>query len=251
MVDRTIPLQQAVDNLAESGLNLYAALDVDTLPDSIRQPLSEDGVDLSRFATLVLLGNGGQRFWETLPTFGLDHPDPIDRYSLALTGRFIEELALIFAGEQVDHLNLYPQTAFRVPLQRLGTLVGWGEPSPLGNSIHPDFGLWFAFRSAFLITLPLPQVAAVRRESPCVRCRDKLCQSACPAAAVLSDAAHFKLNDCIDHRLAANSTCQARCMARLACPVSADQRYPDWAIHHLYRHSFAALRKWQDGQKGE
>ena len=193
---------------------------------------------------MVLLGNGGRPFWDALERFGNRGDNPIDRFALHLTQSFIDEIA----EPADDSLIIYPSTTYMLPLQQLGELAGWGTPSPIGNSISAEYGLWFAFRAAFLTSVPLPVTTPNHRPSPCLTCVGKPCQTACPAGAVLDTADHFQLNDCITHRLKEKSTCRVRCMARQACPIGSEHRYPQWAIQQLYGHSLAAIEAWQNNR---
>lgn len=236
---RTTPesWQQGLDRLAEQGLNLVAVFDCSTLPESVTGPLRAAGIDWGAPARLVLLGNGGPRFWEVLTAHGIDGPDPVDRFSRELAERLIH-----------DHLGdapvnwLYPGPV-PVPLQRLGALAGWHHPSPLGIGINARFGLWFAYRVAFLVERALPPTEPLPGDSPCSTCRDKPCVSACPARAVSADAP-FDIPRCSDHRLRSDSSCAFDCLARRACPVTPEARYPAAQIAYHYRLSLDTLRTW-------
>jgi len=253
MQDQLTLFQQGVKYLEQHGLNLTAVFDLDQLPTQIIQAIqttSKKPVDVSRFARLVMLGNGGKRFWDALAQHHQHHEqreNPIDTFTLHLTQRFIED---VFTPIRSSHsLILYPQPNYSLPLQQLGTLAGWGTPSPIGNSIDGTYGLWFAFRSAFLTSLPVPVTPVDLSPSPCLLCEDKPCQTACPVRAVRDEAVQFELGTCIDHRLRAESSCAARCFARLACPIGREHQYPDWAIEQLYRSSLSAIKTWRDMER--
>ena len=241
MSDCSFLFQQQIVTLSQQGLNLHAVFDLKQLPQEIFQAIHKNDIDLNAYSRLVLFGNGGRQFWNSLKRFGNEGNNPIDHFSLHLTQTFIEAVA----APADNNLVIYPSSTYMLPLQQLGTLAGWGTPSPIGNSISAEYGLWFAFRAAFLTTIPLPISQADPRPSPCLTCTDKPCQTACPAGAVLDNASHFKLNDCITHRLKDSSTCQYRCLARQACPIGTTHKYPNWAIQQLYGHSLTAIRAWQ------
>ncbi len=102
--------------------------------------------------------------------------DPVDHFSLVMTQRFIVDF---LSAPPV--LMLYP-TGYNIPLQRLGALAGWHHPSLLGLGINGTYGIWFAYRAAFLTTLPLPAIQhSPIRPSPCDTCPDKPCIKACSA----------------------------------------------------------------------
>lgn len=218
--------------LQGQGLNLCAVFDCRTLPESITAPLRAQNIPLAHYARLVLIGNAGTALWPALLRFGLFTDDPLDYYSRTRTLEFGERYL-----DDPAPLLLFPQ-AYNVPLQRLGTLAGWQQPSPLGLGIHPVYGLWFAYRAAFLSTLPLPLTCEPVRPSPCTDCRDRPCASACPAGAI---GPVFDLPTCADFRLRPDSSCADRCLSRLACPVGAEFRYPVAQIRYHYAHSLKAL----------
>lgn len=223
--------------MANSGLNMVAIFDVAKLPVSICDSLRTDGVAIERYRSLVVIANGGTAFWSALQAFGMCGDDPVDRFSRHLSERFVAEHL-----QCDDALHLYPGH-YAIPLQQLGTLAGWHQPSPLGLGIHTEFGLWFAYRSAFLITQSLPPTAARPSASPCANCVDKPCIAACPAGAVRAEQA-LALTTCIDFRLQPESICTAQCLARAACPVGAEHRYEDEQTAHHARHSLASLRRY-------
>ncbi|MEM7799062.1 MAG: hypothetical protein AAF633_07735 [Chloroflexota bacterium] len=228
--------------LADNGLNMSAVFQLDQLPDDLTKMLNDAEVPLADHSRLVLLGNGGPHFWKKLDENGWQDEDPIDRFSLALTRNFVEMI-----GGAVDYhsyLNLYPLSSHVIPLQRLGALAGWGHPSPIGPFISGRYGLWFAYRSAFLTNLPLDSGSSeAHLPLPCDTCKDKPCQIVCPASAIqVGDP--IALNACITHRLTPKSSCAATCLARIACPVGREHRYPKEVISRLYRHSLGGLRQW-------
>ena len=242
--------------LTQNGINLVAVLDCAAFSSEMAATFDQQGIDLYKYRRLVMLGNGGRDFWEALETKikieneneGYQPPadlaeHPIDAFSLDLAQRFIQTLETSISN--TASLLLYPQTEFLIPLQQLGELACWGTPSPIGNSISPVYGLWFAFRAAFLTTAELPLRQEPAAPSPCDTCRDKPCQSACPVGAVRA-IGHFDLTGCVNHRLHPGSTCASRCLARLACPVGVDKRYTDKTVESLYNHSLIGLQRWRN-----
>jgi hypothetical protein len=105
-----------------------------------------------------------------------------------------------------------------LPFQRWAQKAEPVHPSPLGILIHPDWGLWHAYRGALAfaerIDLPLPD----RRSSPCESCAGKPCLTACPVGAFTSAA--YDVPTCVTHISApAGAECITGCLARRACPV--------------------------------
>lgn len=229
--------------LADAGLNLLAILDCATLPTAVSAPMLNSGVPLNAYRRLILLGHGGRRLWTALQEWGLKTADPVDHYSLTITRQFIRD----YLGEP-PVCWLYPQTEYIVPLQQLGAWAGWSYPSPLGQGIHPEFGVWFAYRAAFLTTAELPLRTEPKRPSPCASCADKPCITACPVGAVRPD--RFDVDGCARFRLRDDSPCADRCLARLACPFFPEHRYTLPQIQYHYRHSLGTLRDWYGHTEG-
>jgi hypothetical protein len=223
--------------LAEQGLNLIATLECSALPHDVAQAMLSEDIPLRDYTTLVLVGHGGRKLWQVLTMIGLETADPVDHFSLVMTRRFIEE----YLGAPPT-LILYP-TGYTIPLQRLGSLAGWHHPSPLGLGIHDTYGLWFAYRAAFLTTMSLPPMQDQLTTSPCDTCRDKPCMGACPAQAV-QGAGQFNVMTCVDFRLQVQSVCQDRCLSRLACPVAPEHRYDFDQLCYHYNHSLASLQQY-------
>lgn len=224
--------------LAAAGLNLFAVFACSTLPESVTEVMRETAVPLTTYSRLVLLGHGGKQLWQAMQPEDWETADPIDSYSIRLTQHFIKTTL-----DGTDSLLLYPNTPYLIPLQQLGELAGWCAPSPLGISISSEFGVWFAYRSAFLTNYPLPISNHLPDDSPCDSCVEKPCIAACPAGAV-GEIGQFDLNTCAKHRLKAGSTCADRCLARMACPVAPQHKYTLPQIQYHYGHSLVTLQRY-------
>lgn len=233
-------LVEGINFLAQNGLNLFAVFDCHKLPTEIQQQLTSEGIKLDDSPRLVLIGNSGGSIWDALQAASTDVTDPIDSFSRQKVSQFIHDY-LDNASSQL----LYPGPT-NVSLIRLGTLAGWSYPSPLGLGIHPEYGLWFAYRALFATTADIgPTVlgcSALAEHGPCESCIEKPCISACPAGAV-DFAQPFNIASCYDHRLALSSSCAAQCLSRLACPVGAEHRYSLQQIQYHYGHSLQSARK--------
>lgn len=230
-------LVAGIQFLAEAGLNLLAVLGVDGLPTAVREQFPADAAGQH----LLLVGHGGRALWENLqawPAFA-HTADPIDQYTITHTERFLAE----FAGNPpVKWLYPHNDTAVTVPLQKLGALAGWSYPSPLGLGIHPEFGIWFAYRAALLVDAAWAERVSAPQASPCEACVARPCLSACPAGATHPQT--FDGIACADHRLRPASSCAATCHARLACPFFTAHRYSAKQMAYHYRHSLETLRVW-------
>ncbi len=179
--------------------------------------------------TLVLVGFVGGGQWPGFaasPEAQDGQPDGLDRWSRRVVGRVAKELGATalfpFGGPPY------------LPFQRWAQRAEPVHPSPLGILIHPDWGLWHAYRGvlAFVEDIALPDPD--RRASPCDSCVAKPCLSACPVGAF--SRAGYDVPACINHIASPSGTdcMDFGCRARRACPVGAEYRYrPDQAQFHL------------------
>jgi ferredoxin len=230
---------QPFPELAAAGLELQASIALRDLPNAAVRALWADGVDTQPHSHLVLLGQRGTRLWDASVRHNLDAPDPFDDT--------VRQLVESWFAEHAPHAALtivYPGSVM-VPLGQLASFVGWGEPSPLGITIHPIHGLWIAHRLAFLCDLDL-QFEPEHLPSPCLTCVDSPCVSACPVDAV-SVERPFDLRTCAEHRAPEGSSCGRSCAAREACPVSADLRYGPEQMAHHYASGLSSIRSWLAG----
>ena len=222
--------------LARAGLNLAAVFDCNDVPDKVERALQTLAPAPRALPQLLLLGAYGRRSWEALAESGGGGDDPVDAYSLKVARRFVAE----HLGAVRTHF-LYPGD-FPLPLQSLGEALGWSHPSPLGLGIHPEYGLWFAWRAAFLADTRLTPTPRRTTRSPCLDCADKPCIATCPARAVHA-AQPFGLRACAGHRLAPDSSCAATCLSRLACPVGAAHRYSEEQFAYHSQRALASMRR--------
>jgi len=213
-----------------AGLNLHAVFEPASLPEALRARLST-----TQGRQLILIGNVGPAFWRALNRSRPSGANPIDDFSTRTVHDWLQPL---MRAPMIDWI--YPGE-MPINLQALGELAGWHHPSLLKLGIHPDWGSWFAYRALVLAEtdLPLTPIAAPA-PSPCARCADTPCVSACPARAIAPDG--LTMEACLSYRLSESSACVDTCLARLACPLGSDARYPVEQIRHMYRHSLAMIR---------
>lgn len=228
-------LRLGIENLKNEGLNLFAILDIQRLPDQAVTLLSKLILPVSEQTRIILIGNGGRALWASIPPSQWLQADPIDQYSSAAAGRFAQQV-LTQDNFQIIYPGITP-----VALQQLGTVAGWHTPSPLGIGINPQWGLWYAYRVAAITNDPLPEIWCPAPPSPCAACAEKPCLSVCPAGA-LSATSTIEMNMCAGYRLTPESSCADRCQARLSCPVATEQRYTLDQIQYHYRLSLETLR---------
>ena len=232
--------ERGQEYLADKGLNLVGVLDIPGLPNAILEPLKQTGIPLQAYSRLVVIGHAGKRLWEVLAEDGRDIPDPVDSFSIRHTTHFVENIL-----EDEAWQLLYPSDIF-FPLNELGELAGFGQPSPLFIGINPEYGLWWAYRAVFLTRLALPLTEIEEQAHPCESCLDKPCISICPADALSADAP-FNIYACADYRAKDESRCGYQCLARLACPVGTSHRYSREQITYHYSQSLATIKLYKAG----
>lgn len=189
--------------------------------------------------TLILVGNAGSELWEKSggAIAAMPGPDPLDRWTRSV----IDPIA-----QSVQGAVLYPFGGPPYwPFQRWAERAEGLRQSPLGIQIHPEFGLWHAYRAAILLpeAIELPPKAAA--DHPCDTCVDRPCLSSCPVQAFSANA--YAVDRCVDYVVATqhlDGACAAvGCLARLACPVGTTWRYkPDHARFHMAAFLSARLK---------
>lgn len=177
---------------------------------------------------IALVGNIGSSFWpefsnSTEYADGLAHP--LDRWSKRIALRIASELDVspVFPSDGPPYF----------PFQQWAIRAAGLSPSPLGLLIHPEYGLWHAYRFALLLSLDeaLPNTVA-KADSPCSSCIEQPCLNSCPVEAF--SAAGYDVQKCAQYlKREPGSACnQKGCQARLSCPVGTDYRYLD--VQHLF-----------------
>ena len=197
-------------------------------------PAGDDGVP-GNPGTLVLIGNAGPAMWRAFARQRRDEPDPLD----AWTRRTLEAAA---AGRGAAALLPFQGPPW-LPFQRWAMRAEAVHRSPIGPLIHPEYGLWHAYRGAlaFAGRLALPAVEA--RPSPCDGCRDRPCLATCPVGAL--SAGGYDVPACVGHiaQPAGTDCLETGCRARRACPVGRAYIYerPQATFHMT--HFLRAQRK--------
>jgi hypothetical protein len=169
--------------------------------------------------TLVLVGVVGGSCWQTFRAAAefRQAPDPLDRWSR----RVVTGLATALGAEALFPFGGPPFLPFIRWAQRAEAVY----PSPIGPLIHPQYGLWHAYRGAlaFAGSLELPPRDA--RPRPCDTCVDKPCLNTCPVGAFSGTG--YDVPVCIAHIGAeqGGECASAGCLARRACPVGVTYQY--------------------------
>ncbi|MGH6862317.1 MAG: hypothetical protein ACRECY_18890 [Phyllobacterium sp.] len=169
-------------------------------------------------ASVVMIGHFGSSIWPHFSAWRRAHPgmsDPLDRWSKEiLTG----------VAAEFGAMAVFPSDRPYLPFQQWAKRAEGLSASPLGLLIHPEYGLWQAFRGALLLAQPIDFAPSPILAHPCDACREKPCLFACPVNAF--DATGFAVGRCRDHLKTMGQACMTGgCKARLACPVGAGHAY--------------------------
>lgn len=176
--------------------------------------------------TVIVIGNIGGHMWPRFRAAETPGPHPLDRWTRGVLQPIADETGATY---------VHPSDEPFQPFQRWARRADDVWPSPIGLLVHSEYGLWHAYRGAFLFghELPgLPEVGA--RTSPCATCVDQPCLSTCPVDAFTT--AGYDSEACTQHvRSATEPDCLHQgCAARCACPVGVEFRYgPDQMGFHM------------------
>jgi hypothetical protein len=192
-----------------------------------------------------MVGNAGGELWRVFPHSPEardGRPDGLDRWSR----RVLAQLADRVGGRAIFPFDGPPY----VPFQRWAQRAEPVHPSPVGMLIHPDYGLWHAYRGALALPGRLDLPAPDARPRPCDTCADRPCLTTCPVNAFRADG--YDVAACAGHLNAAEGAdCMTGgCLARRACPVGTAYRYAaEQASWHMAAFRRAVTR--QADRKGE
>ncbi|MGI9481697.1 MAG: hypothetical protein ACR2OR_04980 [Hyphomicrobiales bacterium] len=166
--------------------------------------------------TLFLIGNVGPAMWQRFAAEQNPARDTLDDW----TRQVLQKLASSLGAHAVFPFDTPP-----LPFQRWARAAGAGFISPLGLNVHPEFGLWSAYRAALCFTSEISLPAANQSAHPCEGCPDKPCLSACPVSAF--DGQNYDVEACAAHlSTSSGDDCNnGGCLARLACPLGQDFVY--------------------------
>jgi len=208
-------------------------------------PAAQDAVppldDGRPTGTLVMVGNVGPDMWRhftSAPEFA-DGPDPLNRWSARVLG----EVAEAYGATAWFPSSGPPYRPFFAWAKRAAPVA----ESPLGILIHPDYGLWHAYRGALgfagRLALPPPD----ERPRPCDACVARPCLEACPVAAF--DGRRYRVAECTTHISGPQGAdcLNLGCRARRACPVGRDYHY-DTAQARFHMDAFLRARRRADAE---
>ncbi len=196
-------------------------------------PAMADGREVG---TLVLVGVVGRGCWDAFQAAAESRQssNPLDRWSR----RVVTELA---AELGADALFPFGGPPF-LPFLRWARRAEAVHPSPIGPLIHPDYGLWHAYRGALAFAQSIDLPPADQRPRPCDTCADKPCLTTCPVGA-FSDRG-YDVPACIGHIGGdrGGDCLGGGCLARRACPVGVAYQYAPGQMAFHMRAFFAANR---------
>jgi hypothetical protein len=182
--------------------------------------------------SLLLVGNAGAANWPHFLRWRGSQPaglkNPLDTWSRNV----IDAVAERFAARAV-----YPSQKPYLRFQQWATRAEGLKPSPLGILMHPQYGLWHAYRGALLFDIELALPAPEKKNHLCDACIGKPCLKACPVGAYSQ--AGFAYGDCLAHAGGdRGEPCRSGgCLNRNACPYGAEYRYPA-AVQAFHMESF-------------
>lgn len=199
------------------------------------------GIDGRPAACVVLVGHAGGTLWPYFSRWcagrSASQADPLDSWSREV----LEAVAGRFGARAV-----FPSDRPYLPFQHWAMRAEGLKPSPLGILMHPEYGLWHAYRGALLFSEKLASAFAVHRceaGAPvhlCDACEGKPCLRACPVAAHSIE--RFDYAGCVEHvRSPQGGACRSLgCLDRNACPFGVEYRYSaEQQAFHMS--AFAAL----------
>lgn len=179
-------------------------------------PDPDDGVPAGT-GTLVMIGNVGPAMWQAFAGGARHLANPLDSWTAAILGRIAAEIGAtaVFPFDGPPYF----------PFQRWAMRADDVAPSPIGPLIHPIYGMWHAYRGAFLFTDRLAIAAPECTPSPCTICIDRPCLSTCPVGAF--SATGYDVPACRAHIATepGRDCFETGCRARRVCPVGQDYCY--------------------------
>jgi hypothetical protein len=184
---------------------------------------------------VLLVGQAGSAPWPHFLCWRESQPaelkNPLDTWSR----RVIGEVAQEFGARAIS-----PSDKPYLPFQQWAMRAEGLKPSPLGILMHPDYGLWHAYRGALLFEAELALPPPEKPIHLCDLCVGKPCLKACPVGAYSESG--FAHQTCLSHvRGRDGALCRTvGCLDRNACPHATQYRYPiDEQAFHMA--AFAVL----------
>jgi len=181
--------------------------------------------------SVMLVGHGGGSIWPHFSAWlgeqGEPPADPLDCWSRHV----LDPIARRFGARAV-----YPFEKPWLPFQQWAKRAEGLKSSPLGILMHPEFGLWHAYRGALLFEDEIEPEAAANPIHVCDACVGKPCMNVCPAQAVSEEGMDIgRCHGWLSPE--AGQACRTEgCLARSACPHDRFRYSPAQAAFHMAAH---------------
>jgi hypothetical protein len=218
-----LDLSAIADELGRNGLILRGGFNF--VPDDAA-PVGPSGAPAK---SVLLVGQAGDAPWAHFLRWregqSKNIENPLDTWSREI----IDGVAQGFGARAV-----YPSEKPYLPFQQWAMRAEGLKPSPLGILMHPEYGLWHAYRGALLFDAEISIQASEAVIHLCDLCPGKPCLKSCPVGAYSQGG--FAYQDCLDHvRGASGEPCRTvGCLDRNACPYGTAFRYaPDVQVFHM------------------
>lgn len=192
-----------------------------------------DGPSGTSAKSVLLVGQAGATPWSHFRSWYEKQPrqiaNPLDTWSREVIASIAEK----FGARAVS-----PSDRPYLPFQQWAMRAEGLKPSPLGILMHPQYGLWHAYRGALLFE---DEVAVPEQGDAihlCDACVEKPCLKSCPVDAYSGEG--FAYQACLAHVRGANGEpCRSSgCLDRNACPYGTSYRYPP-EVQAFHMASFA------------
>lgn len=197
--------------------------------------VAPDGPSGKSARSVLLVGQAGAAPWPHFQRWREAQPASLDNPLDSWSREVIGAVALAFGARAVS-----PSEKPYLPFQQWAMRAEGLRPSPLGILMHPEYGLWHAYRGALLFDVEL-EFAELREQSHlCDLCVGKPCLKSCPVDAYSE--AGFAYEQCLGHvRGPSGGVCRTQgCRDRNACPYGVAYRYPD-DVQAFHMKSYAGL----------
>ncbi len=192
-------------------------------------------------AVVVVIGNAGSAMW---PHFDAASSAERRKTTQNPLNDWTAEVMQPIAAKLGARVH-FPFDRPYHPFQRWAMKADSVWQSPLGPLIHPDYGLWHAYRAALVFEpgFALPPRPAVG--NPCDSCAERKCLTACPVEAY--EAGRYDVPACVGY-IGTNkgkSCIDLHCLARRACPIGRDKVYlPAHAAFHMSKFLANATKRY-------
>ncbi|TIT03821.1 hypothetical protein [Mesorhizobium sp.] len=179
--------------------------------------------------SVLMVGQAGAAPWPHFLRWREKQPqsiaNPLDTWSREVIGAVAND----FGARAIS-----PSDRPYLPFQQWAMRAEGLRPSPLGILMHPQYGLWHAYRGALLFEDEIALHEPREVIHLCDACVDKPCLKSCPVGAYSADG--FAHEACLAHVRGQNGApCRTGgCLDRNACPYCTAYRYsPEVQAFHM------------------